>query len=112
MNFQAFDVIVVPFPYSDRLAEKRRPALVISNPELERQCGLVWVAMITSAGRTPSLGDVNIEDQRAAGLPVASTIRAAKVATIEPQRVLRKAGRLAVADRETAEAALRACAGY
>ena len=25
------DVVVVPFPYTDRFAEKRRPALVISN---------------------------------------------------------------------------------
>jgi mRNA interferase MazF len=33
-RFDAFDVVVVPFPYADRLAEKRRPALVISNRKL------------------------------------------------------------------------------
>ena len=33
-KFEPFDVIVVPFAYVDRLAEKRRPALVISNREL------------------------------------------------------------------------------
>lgn len=112
MTFQAFDVIVVPFPYSDQPAEKRRPALVISNPELELQCGLVWVAMITSASRTPVLGDVAIQDQRAAGLPVASIIRAGKIATIEPLRVLRRAGRLSVKDREAATKALEACAAF
>jgi hypothetical protein len=33
-RFDPFDVVVVPFPYADRLAEKRRPALVISNRKL------------------------------------------------------------------------------
>lgn len=41
-QFEPFDVIVVPFPYVDRLAEKRRPALVISNRELAGH-GVVWV---------------------------------------------------------------------
>jgi hypothetical protein len=33
-RFDAFDVVVVPFPHADRLAEKRRAALVISNRRL------------------------------------------------------------------------------
>ncbi|MEA2987282.1 MAG: mRNA interferase MazF, partial [Alphaproteobacteria bacterium] len=53
----AGDIVVVPFPYTDRLAEKRRPALVVSNAKLVR-FGLVWVAMITSAENEPWLCDV------------------------------------------------------
>jgi mRNA interferase MazF len=49
-RFNSFDVVIVPFPYSDRLAEKRRPALVISNRRLQSH-GIVWLAMITSAGK-------------------------------------------------------------
>jgi mRNA-degrading endonuclease toxin of MazEF toxin-antitoxin module len=33
-RFDALDIVVVPLPYADRLAEKRRPALVISNRKL------------------------------------------------------------------------------
>ena len=33
-RYAAFDIVVVPFPYADRLAEKRRPALVISSAKL------------------------------------------------------------------------------
>lgn len=33
-RFAPFDIVVVPFPYADRLAQKRRPALVISNHKL------------------------------------------------------------------------------
>lgn len=112
MTFRPFDVLVVPFPYSDQLAERRRPALVVSDPALERQSGLVWVAMITSSGRTPVLGDVPIKDQGAAGLPAPSIVRAGKIATIEPHRVIRRAGALAAADQRTVKSALAACAAF
>ena len=56
MMFHPFDIVVVPFPYSDRLAEKRRPALVVSHPALAEGLGRVWVAMITSAS-ADQLGD-------------------------------------------------------
>ena len=30
LSLQAFDVVVVPFPFTDRTAGKRRPAIVLS----------------------------------------------------------------------------------
>lgn len=104
----AFDVIVVPFPYSDQLAEKRRPALVISNDRLHAE-GFVWIAMITSAGREHRAGDVAIRDLKAAGLPGASLLRASKIATIEPARILRRVGSLAKGERTAVK---RAIAGF
>ena len=87
------DIVVVPFPCSDRLAEKRRPALVLSNARLAEQ-GLVWLAMITSA-RQPALPhDAPIADLALAGLPAPSVVRPTKIATVEPSRIARKAGRL------------------
>ena len=97
-RFDAFDIVVVPFPYSDRLAEKRRPALVVSNRRLEA-LGVIWVAMITSAENESWPGDVPIGDAARAGLPAPSVIRPAKIACIDPGRVLRRAGRL---DKPTA----------
>jgi mRNA interferase MazF len=88
-----WDVIVVPFPYSDRLAEKRRPALVISGRKLAAY-DLHWVAMITSADNAPWSCDVPVTDLARAGLPARSVVRPAKIACIEPARVLRRAGRL------------------
>ena len=89
-----WDVVVVPFPYSERLAEKRRPAVVVSSPRLHRE-GYVWIAMITGAGKSPAAGDVPIEDLRRAGLPGASIVRGSKIATVEPSRILRRVGSLA-----------------
>ena len=60
-RFDPFDVVIVPFPYADRLAEKRRPALVISNRKLALH-GVIWVAMITSAENERWSTDVAITD--------------------------------------------------
>jgi mRNA interferase MazF len=92
-RFQPFDVVVVPFPYADRLAEKRRPALVISNQKLALH-GLVWLAMITSADNEPWTTDVPIADLARAGLPASSVVRPAKIACIEPSRIDRRVGGL------------------
>jgi mRNA interferase MazF len=45
--------------------------------------GLLWLAMITSAANRGWQGDVAISDLLAAGLPVPSIVRPAKIATIE-----------------------------
>ena len=92
-RYDPFDVVVVPFPYADRLAEKRRPALVISNRKLAVH-GVIWVAMITSADNDAWSSDVAITDLKRAGLPAPSVVRPAKIACIEPGRIDRRVGRL------------------
>jgi mRNA interferase MazF len=94
VSFAQGDVLILPFPYSDRLAEKRRPAVVVSKPTLETRHGVVWVAMITSDRGGRRHDDTPVSDLQKAGLPAASLVRPAKLATIEPARVLRRAGTL------------------
>jgi mRNA interferase MazF len=107
-DFDAFDIVVVPFPYADRLAEKRRPALVISNRKLA-PFRLIWVAMITSADNAPWSCDVAIGDLTRAGLPAPSVVRPAKIACIEPSRIERRAGKL---DKATARAVAQKLKGF
>ncbi len=80
-NFRPGSVIKVPFPYTDRATRQRRPALVVGTPG--EDYGLLWVAMITSAENRPWPCDVAIADHQASGLPAPSTVRPAKIATIE-----------------------------
>jgi mRNA interferase MazF len=82
-NFKRGDVIKVPFPYTDRSTRQSRPALVVSSSDLEDTHGLLWVLMITSAENHSWPGDVPVSNLADAGLPVASVIRTAKIATIE-----------------------------
>ncbi len=111
MTLQPFDVVVLPFPYSDKLAEQRRPTLVVSRTELVANTGQLWVAMITTSKRE-RFGDALIVDFEAAGLPLASRLRASKLATVEAAHVIRRLGALSDQDREKATATLRACAVF
>jgi len=97
-TFEAWDVVKVPFPYTDRPVRQRRPALVIAADALQLDHGLLWVMMITSAENRGWAGDVQVSDLAAAGLPVASIVRTAKVATIEA-REAERIGSLPAADR-------------
>jgi mRNA interferase MazF len=88
--FEQWDIVRVPFPYTDRPVRQRRPALVIAAGDLQDAHGLLWLAMITSAEHRGWAGDVVISDLRGAGLPAPSIVRPAKIATIDA----RDAGRL------------------
>ena len=102
--FEVWDIVKVPFPYTDRPVRQRRPALVIAAGELLAEHGLLWVAMITSAANRGWAGDVPIAQLELAGLPIPSIIRPSKIATIEAQ----DAGKLGV----VAEQDQAAVAGY
>ena len=107
MNYASFDIVIVPFPYADRLAEKRRPALVVSAPALQKRFGLVWLMMITSAANPTWDCDVAISDLKLAGLPAPSVVRPAKIATVDAARILRRIGKLAAKDAKKVANKLR-----
>lgn len=107
VTFDAFDVVVVPFPFTDRTASKRRPALVLSEGQaFNRQVGQAVMAMITSARNSDWPLDIEIQDLDSAGLPNASIIRM-KLFTLDQQLIIRKAGTLAIGDQEKIKEALR-----
>lgn len=92
-DFATGQVVVVPFPYADQLAEKRRPALVVSNHQLAKSHGLIWVVMITSA-KNSSRDDNIALPLEGTGLSAPSVIRTAKIATLETSRIVRIAGKV------------------
>jgi len=94
------DVVVVPFPFSDREASKRRPALVCSATAFNDSAHHLVLAMITTATHRKWPGDVAIRDLTSTGLPVASIVRW-KLFTLDASLVLRRAGALSARDRAT-----------
>lgn len=89
-----WDVVVLPFPYADRLAEKRHPAVVISKPDIAERHGIIWVAMITRAANSGWECDIPIPQDSDTGLMAPSVIRPWKIATVDVSRVVRVAGHL------------------
>ena len=99
MTYKAFDVVVVPFPFTDRAASKRRPALVLSDRDaFNARVGQSVLAMITTAAHSDWPLDTEISDLKAAGLPSPSMVRM-KLFTLDHQLILRKAGSLGPKDR-------------
>jgi mRNA interferase MazF len=104
-GLQSGDVVVVPFPFTDRTTTRRRPALVCSTAEFNQRTGHVLLAMITSAAHSDWSDDVRLTDLDAAGLPVPSVVRW-KLFTLDQRLVLRTAGRLAEHDRAACRRAI------
>jgi mRNA interferase MazF len=79
---------------------------VVSSIAVNDGHGLLWVLMITSANNRSWPGDLEIADLGKAGLPAASVVRCAKVATIESSSATR-IGELESAKYEDIRAILR-----
>lgn len=105
MIFEPLAVVVVPFPFTDRKAAKRRPALVVSSEAFNENHEQTILAMITSAagGNWPS--DVIVEDWQAAGLNVPCRVRL-KLFTLDNDLILRPLGGLSRRDGGAVGAAL------
>lgn len=95
---EVWQIVRVPFPYADRPVRQHRPALVVARHGAPGSPALLWVLMITSAVHRRWDGDVEVSDIGAAGLPAASMVRSAKIATVEA-RDAEPIGMLPDADR-------------
>ena len=105
-RFKQFDVIVVPFPYSDSPKSKNRPALIISgNDDFDGKIGHSVCAMITSAKNKSWPLDVIITDLASSGLPAPSVVRM-KIFTIDHQIIREKIGELNTEDKHLVKKSL------
>jgi mRNA interferase MazF len=105
VTFKAFEVVVVPFPFTDSAATKRRPALVLSAQGFNDRAAHLVLAMITSHENRGWPLDVALRDLATAGLSHPSVVRM-KIFTLDERFVLRKAGALAAPDRAAVRRAL------
>ncbi|MBX7066926.1 MAG: type II toxin-antitoxin system PemK/MazF family toxin [Parachlamydiales bacterium] len=100
-TFELYDVVKVPFPFTDIHAEKVRPAVVISTAKyFNAKTGSSILAMITSLKPDRYLwpSDIQIADLKTAGLPAPSIIRF-KIFTLDHRLIFQKLGFLSEADQ-------------
>jgi len=105
VTFKAFDVVAVPFPFTDRDATKRRPALVISNERFNQQHNQIVLAMITTTTENVWPSDVSLSNWQEAGLKVACHFRL-KLFTLDQNLVLKAIGHLSSKDIKSVQAVL------
>ncbi len=107
MSYDAYDVVVVPFPFTDKSTTKRRPALVISKAvNFNSKVGQSVLAMITSAANSEWPLDVEVMNLDKAGLPSPSIVRM-KLFTLDHKLIIRKVGTLASKDQKSVSATLK-----
>jgi mRNA interferase MazF len=100
-----WDVVVVPFPFSNQPGTKRRPALVLSGRSFNAG-GHTVLAMITTSGHRPWPGDVNFSDHKSAGLHNPCILRL-KLFTLDNRLLMKRIGRLSVNDQNTISSQLK-----
>ena len=107
MIYKPFEVVVVPFPFTDRKEGKRRPALVLSDHvQFNKPSGHTVLAMITSQKNPDWPLDTIISAKRQAGLTAPSKIRM-KLFTLDNRLIVKKMGTLNDQDKKAVTNALR-----
>jgi mRNA interferase MazF len=101
-----FAVVRVPFPFTDRSVQRRRPALVISGSSFQQGSAHVLLAMITTARRSSWPLDWPLQDLAPTGLREACCVRL-KLFTLDERLILGELGHLAAIDRCGVQANLR-----
>ncbi len=100
------DVVVVPFPFVDIAADKRRPSVILSHTTFNGSHGHSICAMVTTAARTKWPSDIAITDLKLAGLNRPCVLRW-KLFTLPNELILRRAGKLGSSDRDNVVLAAR-----
>lgn len=104
MAYLPGDVVLVPFPFRDRLAERARPAVVVSSAGYNVGGDVIVAAVTSHAPRAVS--DVALVGWRAANLKLPSTLRML-LATVAHERILHCVGQLIAPDWQAVQVQLR-----
>lgn len=107
--FERGDLLLVPYPFSDLSATKRRPVLALTGPDAYGD----FIALpVTSRSQTEHGLPLTAADLIQGLLPAASFIRTDRIVTLNASLVVKSFGR--VGQHVVAEAVQRFCAriGY
>lgn len=103
-----FDIVLVPFPFSDLSAVKRRPCLVLAAIHARGLGAHFIVAMMTSnTSHSAFPDDVVLRDWKGAGLPKKTLVRLAKVVTLDSSLIGKRIGRIEGQDQKKIRSAFR-----
>jgi len=81
--YEKGDVVLVPFPFSDQTAIKKRPAVIITSSAYnEISSDIIIMAVTSQTEKTTGIGECLIQDWQDAGLLKPSAIKPA-ISTIE-----------------------------
>ena len=86
--YQRGDIVSVPFPFTDLSQTKLRPALIVSNDDVNNTTDVI-VVMITSIQKAEVMSIAVSDNDVTVPLPKNSFIRCHKVATVSQTLILK-----------------------
>ncbi len=92
-NFDPFEIVLVPFPFTDQTGSKKRPAVVISSREYHQERPDLIIMAITSQIHHAIFGETPVHYWQNAGLLKPSVVKPV-ITTIEKQVTRGTIGRL------------------
>ncbi len=92
-----WNVVVVPFPFTEQAGTKRRPALVLSKKTFNDH-GYTLLLMITTKAHQAWPGDTEITHFQISGLSRTCVVRL-KAFTLDNRLILKRLGALSARDR-------------
>ena len=99
MSFDFGAIVLVPFPFTDQTATKKRPAVVVNSRSYnDAKPDIVVMAVTSQLRASATFGEVWIGDWKSAGLLKPSAIKPV-FATLEQSLVIRRLGVLRPGDR-------------
>jgi mRNA interferase MazF len=97
--YKPFSVVIVPFPFTDSVSNKKRPAVVLSSVEYQKHTEHITLMMITSAKNSRWYWDYKIIDLKKTGLAAESIVRQ-KIFTLDARLIIDCIGTLSAKDKE------------
>jgi len=85
------EIVLVPFPYSDLSATKKRPVLIISNDDYNSRFDDILICVITSNQFKDDYSiDLRNDDLEIGILPELSVVKTHKLFTIDKSKIIKK----------------------
>jgi mRNA interferase MazF len=110
-NYKFGDVVLVPFPFTDQTTTKKRPAVIVSSNDYQRErFDLVLIAITSQSNSVTSFGEITITKWKAANLIKPSIIKPV-LTTISKELVIKKLGQLEEVDRQALQNLLQCILG-
>ncbi|KOP25629.1 growth inhibitor [Hapalosiphon sp. MRB220] len=111
INYKSGDVILVPFPFTDQTTTKKRPSVVVSSNDYQRQrSDLILIAVTSQANPATSFAEMTITEWKAAGLLKPSIIKPV-LTTIDKMLIIKKLGELQEVDIQALDNLLQVILG-
>ena len=97
MNIKQRDIVLIPFPYSDLSATKKRPVVILSNSNYHKDNNDMICCAITSSKKEIHRGVlINNFDLEEGNLKTESVIKPSKVFTVLRKIIVKKVGTLKI----------------